>query len=47
MNRLTFGKYQGRLIKDVFKIDPNYLKDMYNKGLIYLPKYYKECLGLK
>jgi uncharacterized protein (DUF3820 family) len=47
MYRITFGKHKGRLIADVFKIDPQYLKWAYNKQLIDLPLYYKQHLNLK
>ena len=29
-SRLTFGKYKGRLISDILRMDPNYLKWLYH-----------------
>lgn len=50
MKRFNFGnKYKGRLLSDVFKIDPQYIKWAYNNTdkLNDLPLYYKQCLNLK
>lgn len=50
MERIMFGnKYKGRLLSDVFKIDPQYIKWAYNNTdkLNDLPLYYKQCLNLK
>ena len=39
--KLTFGKYKNRLISDIIKIAPNYIKWAVNKSLISLPKHLK------
>jgi len=40
--KITFGKFKGRLLEDVIKIAPNYIKWAVNKGLIKeLPKHLK------
>lgn len=39
--RLNFGKYKGRLIKDIIKMYPRYIKWCIRKKLLKLPKYLK------
>ena len=39
--RFTFGIYKDRLIKDIIKINPGYVKWAVKKKLISLPKYLK------
>ena len=39
--RLTFGRYKFRLISEILKTDPDYVKWTVKKGLIKLPKYLK------
>ena len=42
MNRIKFGtKYKGRLVSDIIKIDPDYIKWCIKKKLITLPKHLK------
>jgi len=38
MERLTFGKYTGRLIRDIIRIDPKYIRRLVKIGRIKLPK---------
>ena len=42
MDRINFGiKHRGKLISDVIKIDPDYIKWAVKKKLLILPKYLK------
>lgn len=40
-SRLTFGKYEGRLISDILIINPSYIKRLVKKKIIILPKHLK------
>jgi len=40
-NTINFGKYKDRLISDIIKIDPKYIRWAVNKQLLILPKYLK------
>ena len=40
-DRITFGKYKGKLIKDTIKKDPSYIKWAIKQGLLKLPKFLK------
>lgn len=37
--RLTFGKYKGRLVSDILKLNPRYIKSLVRKKLLMLPKH--------
>ena len=39
--RIPFGKYKGRLLKDMIKINPKYIKWCIRKKLLQLPKFLK------
>lgn len=39
--RFKFGKYKGRLIKDIIKTDPEYVKRAVKNKKITLPKFLK------
>lgn len=40
-NKLTFGKYRGKVIKIIITMFPKYVKWAVNKGLLELPPYLK------